>query len=376
MENGYVSAEAFLPGDFLDEELDARGWTRSDLADIVERPNSFVSDLVSGRRRITAEIAMLLGEAFGTSPNYWLDLEAAYRLAQAKRPKDIVGRRALLYAKAPVRQMQQRGWLTSSSAIDGLEAEACAFFGLRTIDDPIVFGRAAARKSTSYQGWTKEQTAWLFRARQLAASISPATFTAKRFDQAVAEMREVSSDIDRIERVPEILSQAGIRLVIVDHLRRTKIDGACFWLGTREPVVALSLRFDRVDHFWYTLFHELGHVKAGDGKSDAKLDDETLHEGEKPREERQADEFARSELIDPEALRRFVRTSGGRYSRAAIVAFAAEQRLHPGIVVGRLHHDRRVPFSHHRRFVDQKVRAILARTAVVDGGSRRYPSFL
>jgi HTH-type transcriptional regulator/antitoxin HigA len=79
-------AQAFPPGDFIREELEARGWTQSDLAKIIGRPLQVVNPIINGKKEITPETAVSLGAAFRTSAVYWLNLEAAYRLSKVGGP--------------------------------------------------------------------------------------------------------------------------------------------------------------------------------------------------------------------------------------------------------------------------------------------------
>lgn len=78
--------------------------------------------------------------------------------------------------------------------------------------------------------------------------------------------------IAEIRKIPRVLADMGVRLVVVEALPQTRIDGACLWLDKVSPVVALSLRYDRVDAFWFTLLHELNHVASGDGVRSTVLD--------------------------------------------------------------------------------------------------------
>ncbi len=96
-------AEVFPPGEFVRDELDARGWTQGDLAQIMGRPLQFVNELVAGKKQITPETALGLAKAFGDDDAlYWMNLDNMYRLAKAKPADDSVGRRANLYSKFPV----------------------------------------------------------------------------------------------------------------------------------------------------------------------------------------------------------------------------------------------------------------------------------
>ena len=66
--------------------------------------------------------------------------------------------------------------------------------------------------------------------------------------------------------ISDILSEFGVRFLILEHLPKSKIDGAVFWLDKKSPVIVLSLRYDRIDSFWFSLAHELGHIKNLDGQ--------------------------------------------------------------------------------------------------------------
>jgi HTH-type transcriptional regulator/antitoxin HigA len=94
MSRSHLPAEIFPPGQFIREELEARHWTQTDLARVLDRPLQVVNEIVRGRKRITAETAKELAAAFGTSAELWLNLEAAYRLAHAKDPDPTIARRA------------------------------------------------------------------------------------------------------------------------------------------------------------------------------------------------------------------------------------------------------------------------------------------
>src|SRR5438105_1514468 len=106
-----VPAEVFPPGEFIREELEARGWTQGDLAQILDRPLRLVNELIAGKKQITPETARGLADAFGTDALYWMNLDSAYRLANSDPSDKSVGRRARLYSKFPVREMVKRGWI-------------------------------------------------------------------------------------------------------------------------------------------------------------------------------------------------------------------------------------------------------------------------
>ena len=126
-----IPAEVFPPGEFIRDELEARGWTQTDLAEILGRPLKAVSEILTGKRAITPETATGLGEAFGVDPQFWMNLESAYRLSKVESKAGEVSRRAKLYAQAPVQDMIRRHWINDAEDIDGLEREVLQFLRRR-----------------------------------------------------------------------------------------------------------------------------------------------------------------------------------------------------------------------------------------------------
>lgn len=365
-------AEVFGPGDFLREELEARGWTQLDLADILGRPPRVVNEVITGKRGISPDTAKGLAAALGTSPEFWMRLDATYQLWKGRdEDTSLIRRRARIYGYAPVRDMLRRGWLEPSADLDRLEHQLCAFFGVRSLDEEPA-SLAAARKSTSYAApATSAQRAWLWCARQLANGVQAAPYAADQFDEVLQRLRVLRRIPDDLGRVPWLLAEAGIRLVIVEPLPGTRLDGGCFWADDR-PVIALSLRFNRIDNVWFVLLHELGHVRRGDALAvDADLDGTTADRARRPRAEEQADTFAADQLVPPERLKAFVASARpGGYTADAIEAFADAVGVHPGIVVGQLQHRGEIAWAQFRRLL-APIREVLTSSAITDGWGRR-----
>lgn len=146
--------------------------------------------------------------------------------------------------------------------------------------------------------------------------------------------------LEDVSKVPELLRSLGVYFAIVPHLSKTYLDGAVFYLDG-HPVVALTLRYDRIDSFWFTLMHELGHIVAGHQGS--YLDD--LTNLALTDEEAEANQLAANWLIDPLALESFVMKNRPRFSRKAIEGFARSKKRHSGIILGRLHNEQQAPYG-------------------------------
>lgn len=357
-------AEVFAPGDILREELEARGWTQADLAEILGRPPRLISEIITAKRAITPETAKGLGEALGTGAQLWMNLETQYQLSQTKSTNSAIGRRAKIYGQFPVKEMQKRRWLVPSTSLDAIETELQKYFQIPSLDHAVKVAHAA--KKTSYEKFSMLQAAWLMRAQQLAATVTVSNFAAVNLDLLYKGLRTGVQDPIDSSKVAGLLSKAGIRLVIVEALPGSKIDGACLWYDS-QPLIALTLRYDRHDIFWHVLFHELDHIKHGEGKSEPIVDSNLLADCSHGVDtERRANAAAASTLIPTEKMEQFVSRHHPFYSERTLGAFAAQLGVHPGIVVGQLQHRKLVPWSAYSRF-RAKIRDIIVPTTVTDG---------
>lgn len=363
----FTAAEVFPPGETLKDELEARGWTQTDLGEILGRPPRVVNEIITGKRGITPETAKGLAEALGTTAQFWMNLESAWQLSKVRDENGDVARRSRLYAKAPIKEMVRRSWIESSTNVEVLESRVLNFLSIKSLDQEVEFAHAA-RKGTSYEEVSPAQKAWLCRARQLARATTASRFIRANLEAGVARLRELLPNAEDVRHVPRILSEMGIRLVIIEPLAGTRIDGVCFWLDEHSPVIALSLRYDRIDWFWFTLMHELEHVKAGDA---LHLDTDLVGEGaakpeDKPESELRADRFATDSLITPRDLDSFIARIRPLYYKEKIRGFANRVGVHPGLVVGQLQFRGEISYAHNREML-AKVRNTITRAALTDG---------
>lgn len=371
-------AEVFPPGDIIKEELEARGWTQTDFAEIIGKSARLVNEVIAGKRAVTPDTARALADAFGTSAQFWMNLESAYQLSKLKTDASPVARRARLYSLFPVKEMIRRGWISTSESLDVMEAQFCNFFGLDDLETPPQFHSYAARRTTYTETEQSPMlTAWLYRARQIAQGVSIGKFSAKSLDAAIVQLKALMTNPEDVRQVPRVLAEAGIRLVLVEPFAGMKVDGVCFWLDANSPVIALTLRFDRIDNFWFNLMHELRHVANKDGQSGNVIIDENLgaesgEAGDKPEFERVADAEAAEAIIPAAVFNDFTLRVAPLYSEVRIAGFAARIGVHPGIVVGQLHNRKQVPHAHYRKLL-VKIKEHIIGNALTDGWGHHAP---
>lgn len=360
-------AEVFAPGEFISEELEARGWSQVELAEVLGRPARLVSELISGKRAITPETAKGLGAAFGTGPELWMNLERDYRLAHAVHDDAAVERRSRLYAKAPVKEMLKRGWIEASDSIAVLEKRVMDFLHIDSMEDEPWLAHAARKRGDEV---TSAQWAWLFRVKQIANEISVPKFSKAALIEAVGRLEKLLIAPEEARLVPAILADCGVRFIVVERLPQANIDGVCCWLDSGSPVIGMSLRRDKIDNFWFVLRHEIEHVLQGHGQDGAIIDSDL--EGDRagtgaslPVEERVANASASNFCVPTAKLDSFLARKRPFYYERDVVAFAQTLHRHPGLVIGQMQF-RLNNYSYLTKHL-VRVRHLVMPGAIVDG---------
>jgi HTH-type transcriptional regulator/antitoxin HigA len=319
-------------------------------------------------------MATVLAAAFGNTPDDWLSLDAQYRLSLITSDPSEVEKRRTLFEVAPVREMQRRGWITETKNLDDVEAELKSFFEVDSLNAEIGFP-VAMRRTVRLPYLNKAERAWCFRARQLARAVHTNRFRDQILNAAQKELRILAAHPKEASRVSEILTGSGIRFVVVEPLPNARIDGAAFWLDEESPAIAVSIRYDRIDNFWFTLMHEFSHVKHRDNLSiDNDLQDSMKVSKVMPIDdrERRANEESQASLVPPNELDSFIRRVGPLYSKTRINQFAHRIKIHPGIIVGQLfHHDEIGPSANREMLV--KIRRAVIETSLTDGWGKIAP---
>ncbi len=359
------------PGDYIREELKKRAWTQEDLAHVLGDAVARVNKIITGKQELSPETALALETALGISAAEWLQREAAYRLSLARSGgEDDIKRRARLHELAPMKEMAKRGWIRQTDSLAGQEREVQRFYQIGSIEEePSIHG--ALRKTAPSIAVSSQQRAWAFRVRQVATAIPAASvgfYDDAKIDACRRDLRKLASYSAGAQKAPALLMRYGIRYVVVEGLSGAKVDGFATWLDEQSPVIGMSLRFDRLDSFWFTLAHELTHIKyrdiaAVDG--DVASHEDPLFEV-KSMEERRADEEAASMLVPPDELKSFILRVGPLYSTEKINQFANRIKMHPNIIIGQLKNLGEIGWSKHTKDV-VAVREAVVKAAVTDG---------
>jgi HTH-type transcriptional regulator/antitoxin HigA len=372
MENRYEDCRT--PGQLISAALKSKGWTKRVLSVVLDMDETGINKIISDKRPIHAELALVLEELFEIPAERFLDLQKSYDLAIARiasRPDSQRKTRAQLFEGLPVPEMIKRGWLDVEDIrdISRVEKAMSKFFGVESIEQIEVLPHAA-KKTVISSEVTPVQLAWLYRVKQISSEMIVGKYSNTSVRRGIELLRPLTSAAEEARKVPRILAECGIRFVIVESLPSAKIDGVCFWLDETSPVIGMSLRYDRIDNFWFVLRHELEHVLHEHGKSvitiDAELEGERAGTGVNVSEEERIANSAASEFCVPKkTMDSFIARKAPVFAERDLLGVAATLRVHPGLVAGQLRHriDRYDLFTRHL----VKIRSIVSPSAVVDG---------
>lgn len=363
------------PGQLIQALLESRGWTQRVLAIVLDIDESGLNKIVAGKRPIDADLALSLNQVFDVPAEQFLHLQKEYDLAMARlvsNPDPGLSTRASLFGDLPVSDMIKRGWLIGVDdvrQVRAVEDALCKFFGVPSVEEIEILPHAA-KKTNVFSPATPAQLAWLYRVKQIAQETLAAKYSSEALVDTLNKFRTLLASPEAARKVPRMLTECGIRFVIVESLPGANIDGVCFWLNDRSPVIGLSLRHDRIDNFWFVLRHECEHVLRNHGRSAAMLDTDLEKERAGtgrtlPEEERIANEAAAEFCVPQSSLNKFIERKAPFFAERDIVGFARTLNLHPGLVAGQLQHrtSRYELFRHHLA----KVRSSIAPNAMTDG---------
>lgn len=327
-ENGKYPVEPPDPIDAILFRMEEKGLKQADLVPYFGT-SSRVSEVLNRKRPLTVQMIRAVSLGLGISTDTLIGLGSILPVAEKEE---------IDWKKFPIKEMMSRGWIEPLAGRNGKSAEGLVKAFISSAG--LQFGAASFRRTLS--GEAKAPTtvyalyAWLARVIQRARKASDAIGTFEREKLTSGFLRELAQ-MSWSERGPllavEYLQKHGILVIIEPQLKGTQVDGAALRDIDGRPIIALTLRYDRLDNFWFTLLHEVAHVwKHLDNAEEAFVDD--LNINSEDRREAEANRLAGEALIPRLVWRRssaFISPS-----KESIMKLARDLRIHPAIIAGRL----------------------------------------
>lgn len=339
------------PGDTLAGLLDERSMTQTELAERLGVSLKHVNRVIKGAASVSAELALGLEKVFGASAAFWMTREAHYQADKARleQRREFAG--SLEWTtQFPIAELRKRGLISRTSNGSELVEQLVGFLGVAhpaQWRDPQV----AYRKSQKFESDPFALSAWLREGELQASEIACVPYNEEAFLDALQAVRSLTR-LGPEKWWPDLQKRcaaAGVAVVVIDAYQGAKANGATRWLAPDKALIQLSLRYRWEDIFWFTFFHEAGHVVLH-RKKDVFVEVGPKDRSTDPQEqqlEREADRFASRTLIPPPHDRRLP-----ALTLDEVPALARALDVAPAIVVGRLHHDGVLPWNQgndHRR---------------------------
>jgi HTH-type transcriptional regulator / antitoxin HigA len=344
--NSFRPQIAFHPGETLAEKLKELCMGPKEFAIRSGKPEKTVIAILNGNSSITPEMAVQFEHVLKIPAHFWLNMQSAYDEYVARKERFSLVSESIAWAKKfPFREMVKRNWISDQDTIEAKTSELLAFFGFSSHNAwenyylhqelKVVFRISLAHMKAPYA-----ISAWLRRGDLQALELPAHPYDEKRFKEVLPLIKHVMAEQpkDFFQQLQALCLSAGVKVVHTPCIPKAPVHGCTRWIQD-APIIQLTGRYKRNDIFWFTFFHEAGHILLH-GKKDIFL--ENIEYSEKDiQKESEANHFA-VKWTFTKAQQEEIQLKPN-IKIADIVEFAKQCNTHPAIILGRLQHDKMVP---------------------------------
>lgn len=325
------------PGDTILETLEHLKMSQAELAQRLGKTPSKVSDIISGKEPITVNTALQLEKVLNIDAKFWLNREMLYRekLSRIEQEEALEEFNDVL-SQHPIKELREYGCLKSDRKDAKMASELLHFYGVASFDQwenlyIQEYAKTSFRKSQAHQTILASMAVWLRIGEIIMQKIELVEFHKEKFKASLTHIKKLVVDFpeDYASQLQNVCAQAGVALVFTFNLPKAPISGATRWIGG-NPLIQLTDRYKTNDHFWFTFFHEAGHVLLH-GKREIFIEDFDMYEIDQQKE-KEANDFASKWLLPDN----FLDDMSDHITEQEVRKIARRFNTHPAIVVGRL----------------------------------------
>jgi HTH-type transcriptional regulator / antitoxin HigA len=350
VQNQYHPQTVTHPGEDLREKLEELQMTPLEFAVRCNKAPKTISEVMNGKSSITPDMAIQFENVLQIPANYWLKRQYNYDEAKARSKHQATIEAAITWAtEFPYADMAKKGWVVSTTKV---EEKVDALFGFFCISSHEAWRSyyiekkltAAFRISLAHSKSPFALSAWLQRGENTARKIEAPDYSPKALREILPALKTIMAEQpeDFFQQIQALCLTAGVKVVYTPCLKGAPINGAARWIESNTtPLIQLSCRHKRNDVFWFSFFHEIGHILLH-GKKDIFLEDGEYDEMDKVKE-KEADDFAVDWTLS-EAEENAI-LDDAPLNDDSIVEWANKLNTHPGIIIGRLQHRKLIPHS-------------------------------
>lgn len=354
VKNQYFPDIVFPPGETLEEKLDEMGMSKKEFAVRTAKPEKTIIAIVKGESSITKDMAIKFENVTKIPASFWIQKQNVYDefIAREKSKKTI--ELALDWAgNFPYAKMASFGWLPKTRVLEEKAGYLLSFFQIseHTAWESIFLQKqlkVAFRISLAHTQEAPAISAWLQQGQNDAQKIIAPEYNKTKFLQNLKEIKKLMAEQpdDFFPKLQKLCLQAGVIVLYTPNLPKAPLHGSTRWLNN-TPLIQLSARYKQNDRFWFTFFHEAGHI-ALHGKKYISLENAYVSEEDKEKE-KEADDFATNWILTKEQEQEIVNSLP--IPEPDIFMFADKFGTHPAMIIGRLQHLKLIHFSTGRQFI-------------------------
>ena len=341
---------ASAPGETIQAIISARGFSRSTLGTSLAMQDTELDGLLIGQLAISSDLAKRLAAVLGSTPRFWLERDKQYH--ESLKAIELSAPELLRWAQSfPVTEMVKAGWMNKPMRNEAA-GELLAFFGVSSLDDwkehyQARLTQTKFRTSESFENAVGSTTAWIRRGEILAEEMNCGPFKKESFGQSLSQLKALSREENPSVFVPALQKECakhGVAVVVTRCVAGCAASGATHLLEDGSALLLLSARFLSDDQFWFSFFHEAGHLMLHSNEAVVEENgaETTLIEEE-------ANAFAQKVILDPLGEDQL---SALAFNKFSIARFARRCNVSTGVIVGQLQHRT----NKHSTFNQMKIR--------------------
>ncbi len=339
------------PGATIKEQLFNRGMTQKEFASRMDMSEKHISRLINGEVQLTSDMAMRLEMVLGVPARFWSNLESIYREKLSKvQAENEMDEDLEILKKIPYNEMSKNQWVETTRIKEERVINLRKFFEvvrLGVIFEKKLIPNIACRKLGEGEKSDLALICWSQKAKIESRNVETSPINIDKLEKIIPEIRKMTTQDPEefCSSLCEKLSRCGVALIFLPHIGGSFLHGATFYEG-KKIVMGLTVRGKDADKFWFSLFHEIGHIILGHI---------SLTDGTSSKDEEEADLFARNVLIPDYIFENF--TKDGNFDKTEIIRFSKKVDIDAGIVVGRLQKENWISYN---QYNELKRKYILA----------------
>jgi len=346
--NEYYPETVTHPSEFLIEILEEKNMGAKEFAVKTGKPEKTISAVLKGKSSITPEMAIIFEQVLKIPAHFWIEAQRNYDEYKARVDFQNNIESAKEWASLfPYAKMATFGWVEKTRRIEEKVINLFNYFGVASQKgfEDYYFNQktqVAFRISLKNQENALAIASWLRHGELQANSTTVSEYASSKLKKALPRVKKlmVNQPNNFFLELQGICAEAGVKVVYTPCLPKAPIHGSTRWIGD-VPLIQLSGRYRRNDIFWFTFFHEVGHILLH-GKKYISIENIEI-EGEREDYEREADQFSADWLLSKEQEAEILNNQ--QLFEDDIVRYAEKFETHPACIIGRLQHLGKVSFG-------------------------------